>query len=221
MTTSILSNTTEGLSLFDAIERLLADPEDIRTEAEQTIRKFRAKHGRSKSEWEIRDLAAKKIISAYSNYAACIGAATALTGIFPGIGTALALVGGSTADMVLVMKIQVEMTMALAVIHGHDITNEERKRLCFLIAALGAVHHGSKEWGTKIGSQAFIRMVEEYLEGTGLQALRIALQRVGIVLTRNILRKVIPFGVGAVISSSTNKALTCFVGRRACDYFRC
>ena len=46
------------------------------------------------------------IISNYSYYAAFIGGSTSLTGVIPGLGTAVAISGGASADAITCMKFQ-------------------------------------------------------------------------------------------------------------------
>ncbi len=111
--------------LLKAIELVLADPKTIREEALSLKRKYEDRYKEDRTQEEIEEYAADKIISNYSYYTAFIGGATALTGVIPGLGTAISAFGGATADAALSMKYQIEMTMALATIYGHDITNAE------------------------------------------------------------------------------------------------
>ncbi len=122
--------------LLKAVELILADPADIKREAQKLSDKYKTKYGSKKSEEEIREMVAKKIISNYSYYAAFTGGATALTGVVPGLGTVVATFGGAAADTALTMKYQIEMVMALAVAYGHDIEKEEEQRICLVVAGL-------------------------------------------------------------------------------------
>jgi hypothetical protein len=204
--------------LLQAIELVLAKPEDIHRETQSLIGKFRSEH-QDKSKSQVRDLVVKKIISNYSYYAAFAGGATALTGVIPGLGTAIATFGGATADAALSMKFQIEMIMALASAYGHNILLEEEKRLCMLIAGLGAISEAAKEGSKSIGSKAFIKMTQEYLKGSALVAVKEVFKKVGITFTRKAAEKAIPFGVGVVIGFSANKGLTWYVGTKASDFF--
>ncbi|EHZ7344712.1 TPA: hypothetical protein ACGUW9_004235 [Vibrio vulnificus] len=127
MTTDIVQD--EKPTLLKAVELVVGKPEDIKQESLQLLEKYRNKYA-DKTETEIQDLVSEKIISNYSYYAAFTGGATALTGVIPGIGTAVAIGGGASADAIACMKFQIEMTMALATVYGHDILVEEEKRLC-------------------------------------------------------------------------------------------
>ena len=140
-------NGNDRPALLKAIEIVLADPSEIMMEARTLHEKFRSKYADDKSDDEIAALVADKIISNYSYYAAFVGGATALTGVVPGLGTVIASFGGATADAALSMKYQIEMTMALAVVYGHDITTEEKKRVCLIVAGLGAIGKAAKTVG--------------------------------------------------------------------------
>ncbi len=204
--------------LLKAIELVLAEPGDIQREAQTLLSAYQiANHGRHPA--QVRDMAAAKIISNYSYYAAFAGGASALTGVIPGLGTVIATFGGATADTALSMKYQIEMTMALAAIHGHNILLEEEKRMCMIIAGMGAISESAKSAGKSMGSKAFIRLTREFLKGATLQAVKEIFKKVGIIFTRKALEKAIPFGVGVLISFATNKGLTLYVGSKAHDFF--
>lgn len=204
--------------LLKAVELVLADAKDIKRETGSLIEKFTLAHP-TKEPSQIRDLAVKKIISNYSYYSAFAGGATALAGVIPGLGTAVATFGGATADAALAMKYQIEMTMAIAAAYGHNILLEEQKRICMVVAGLGAVNEAAKEGGKTIGSKAFVKMTEQYLRGSTLQAVKEVFKKVGVTFTQKAATKAIPFGVGVVIGFSANKGLTWYVGTKARDFF--
>lgn len=208
---------TEKPKLLQAIELILANPEDIKRESLLLMDKIK-KANYDKQESDIRQIASEKIISNYSYYAAFAGGTTALTGVIPGIGTAVA-VGGGAADAVASMKFQIEMTMALATIYGHDILVEEEKRLCYIIAGLGAISEAAKEGGKTVGSKAFVKLVQQHLKGTTLQAVKEIFKKLGITFTRKAFEKAIPFGIGVVIGFSANKGLSWYIGSKARDFF--
>lgn len=209
---------TEKPKLLQAIEMILAKPEDIKQESLNLISKIERANP-EKSEADIRRIASEKIISNYSYFAAFVGGTTALAGVIPGIGTAVAVTGGASADVVASMKFQIEMTMAISTVYGHDILMEEEKRICYVIAGLGAINEAAKEGGKAVGSKAFISLVRENLKGASLQAVKEIFKKVGITFTRTALEKAIPFGVGVVIGFSANKGLTWYVGSKARDFF--
>jgi len=206
-------------ALLQAIELVLTDPAEIRKESLSLQKEFYNKYSNSKATDEINALIVDKIISKYSYYAAFSGGTTALSGIIPGLGTAVTLFGGAVVDTAACMKFQIEMTMAIATIYGHNIEVEEEKRMCFIVAGLGAVNEAAKEGGKKLGSKAFIKMAQQYLKGSYLVAVKEIFKKVGVTFTRKALEKAIPFGIGVIVGLSANKALTIYVGNKAKDFF--
>jgi hypothetical protein len=205
-------------TLLKAIELVLANPKNIKQESLSLLEKIQSTYP-GKSKKDVKEIAAEKIISNYSYYSAFSGGATALTGIIPGLGTAVAVFGGATADAALSMKYQIEMTMALATVYGHDILLEEEQRICFIVAGLGAVNEAVKEGGKSVGSKAFVKLVQENLKGATLLAVKEIFKKVGITFSRKALEKAIPFGIGVVIGFTANKGLTWYVGTKAQDFF--
>ena len=212
-------NENDKPMLLKAIELVLADPAVIKKEALQLKKKYSQRYGADRSEEEVNDYTVEKIISNYSYYAAFVGGATSLTGVIPGLGTVIATFGGAAADAALSMKYQIEMTMAIAAVYDHDITLEEEKRICLIVAGLGTISEATKEGGKEVGKKAFIKMTQEYLKGATLVAVKDIFKRVGITFTRKAAEKAIPFGVGVIIGFSANKGLTWYVGTKAKDFF--
>ena len=221
-----MTSSTEGeapkdkITLLKAIELVLAKPENIKQETDQILSKYMKRFEDELDEEDIREQVANKIIQNYSFMSAFSGGASALVGVVPGIGTVISVAGGATADVALCMKFQIEMTMALAHIYDHNILDEEEKRLCYIVAGLGAVNGVGQKGAKEVGAKAFTKMVREYLKGPTLVAVKEIFKKVGITFTRKGLEKAIPFGVGVVIGFSVNKTLSWFVGVRARDYFQ-
>lgn len=213
-----MENENDKPVLLKAIELVLADPKKILAETQSLLNEVRKKNAK-KDERAIRRLAVAKVISNYSYYAAFSGGTTALAGVIPGLGTVLSAFGGATADAALCMKFQIEMVMAIACVHGHDILQEEEKRLCLLVAGLGAISEAAKEGGKAVTTKAFVNLTREYLKGATLQAVKEIFKKLGIAFARKSVEKAIPFGVGVVISFSANKGLTWYVGTKARDFF--
>ena len=207
-------------ALLKAVEIILAKTSEIKKAADSLHERYKSKYMNKKKDDVINDMVARKLISNYSYYAAFTGGTTALTGVIPGLGTLVAAFGGATADIALSMKFQIEMTMAIAVIYGHDITTSEEQRLCFIIAGLGAINKAAKEGGKTVGSKAFVKMAQQYLKGPLLQTVKEIFKKIGITFTRKALEKAIPFGVGVVIGYSANKGLAVYIGKRAMAFFK-
>lgn len=205
--------------LLRAVRIIVAKPTEVQREALQLKQRYAQKFGATHTESQICAKAIDKVISNYSYYSAFVGGATALTGVIPGLGTVIASFGGATADSALSMKFQIEMTMAIAAICGHNIEVEEEQRLCFIVAGLGAINEAAKEKGKQMGTQAFINMTRRYLQGSTLIVLKEVFQKVGLTFTRKAVEKSIPFGVGVVIGFSANKGFTYYIGRKAKSFF--
>ncbi len=206
--------------LLRAVELILAKPETIKRETENLLAKYRRRYKTDRTDDDIKDMVAAKIIANYSYYAAFSGGATALAGVIPGLGTVIATFGGATADTALGMKFQVEMAMALATLNDHNILEEEEKRLCFIVAALGTISKAAKEGAKQVGTKAFISMARQYLKGATLITVKQLFRRVGVTFTRKALEKAAPFGAGVVISFTANKGLTWYVGTKIHDFFK-
>jgi uncharacterized protein (DUF697 family) len=214
------NNGEDKPALLKAIEIIIANPETIQKDVRQIENKYYNKYSSKMTEDMIQDKIAEHIISNYSYYTAFTGGATALTGIVPGLGTVIASVGGATADAAVTMKWEIEMVMALATVYGRDITIEEEKRVCYLIAGFGVLNKAAKKGAADIGSKAMVNMVKQYLKGPTLIAVKEVFKKVGLTFTRKALEKAIPFGVGVIVGFSANKGLTWYVGKKAKDFFK-
>ena len=173
----------------------------------------------SASHDEVWSQVSRKIVERYARLAATSGGITSLAGVIPGVGTAVALVGGGLADVTACMKLQVDMVYCLAAASGWDLTGEDARHVAFLIAAGGSLEKLGVETGVKLASEAGVRMLRQYLRGAALVAAKQMFKKVGVVFTRQALEKVLPFGIGVVVSSSANYALTRYVGRTASEWF--
>ncbi len=163
------------------------------------------------------ELVTKKIIDRYSKLSAASGGATALPGVIPGVGTAVALTGGILADVAASMKFQIDMTMCLAVAINGELTKEDAKALSFMIALTGTVEQATTKGATTVASKAAIRLLREHLKGPVLVTIKELFKKVGIIFTRKAAEKAIPLGIGVVVGASVNYALTRYVGKYAVD----
>ncbi len=206
--------------VLKAVELILSKPENIKRETEHLLEKYRRRYKHDRTDDDIKDLVAEKIISNYSYYAAFSGGATALSSVIPGLGTVIATTGGATADTAVCMKFQIEMTMAIATVYEHNILDEEERRLCYILAALGTINKAAKDGAKQVGTKAFISMAQRYLKGATLTAVKELFRKVGLTFTRKALEKAAPFGIGVVLGFSANKGLTWYVGSKIHDFFK-
>src|SRR4030066_1562126 len=83
-------------TLLKAVEIILADPVEIKREAESLYEKYYKRFKSDKSDDDIKDMVAEKIISNYSYVTAFIGGASALAGVIPGLGNVISTFRGAT-----------------------------------------------------------------------------------------------------------------------------
>ncbi|TFW34310.1 EcsC family protein [Pseudomonas putida] len=216
MTTEVVESSS---SLMKMVEAIAISPQDARDLVAQYQAQAR-KASPSASEQKIEDTVVDKIISRYSKLAATSGAATALPGVIPGIGTAVSAVGGGLADISVCMKLQIDMTMCLAVAINGKMSNEDAKHMSYIIALYGSLEQMGTTGTTRIASKAGVRMVKKYLTGPVLHVIKDLFKKIGITFTQKAAAKVIPFGIGVVVGGTANYALTKYVGKTARDTFR-
>jgi uncharacterized protein (DUF697 family) len=207
-----------GSRLLKAVEAIAISPES----ASALVLQYKveaSKKSPQANEHEIQQIVGKKIIGRYSKLSATSGGVTALAGVIPGVGTAVAMAGGGITGTTLCVKLQVDMAMCLASTFGWDLNSEDARHLSFLIAVSGSLEKFGAEAGTRIATKAGVSMLRQYLKGTTLVVIKQLFSRLGITFTRKAKKMAIPFGVGMAISSSANYALTSYVGSSAMKWF--
>lgn len=165
-----------------------------------------------------RDRVAKKIIRRYALACSSIGAASAVPGVLPGIGTAVSAVAAAP-DIVTCMKLQVDMCKCLAVIYDYDISEEDAKLLYRMVAMTGSINSAIRRGTTQVGTKAGVRLLRSHLKGAALKAVKEAFKKAGVVFTRKAAEKAIPLGIGVGVSGIANWSMTVFVGRNARRFF--
>ena len=206
-----------GSRLLGIVEGIAISPKDATAIAKQYIDQSKSKSP-NEPEWEHQLRVADQIIKRYSHLAAMVGGATGLSGVIPGLGTAVAAVGGATADTAVCMKFQVDMCMCLAAAFDYDLTSEDVRHLVFLIAVTGGLQHAGVDVGARLGSKAGVRMLRQYLKGATLQTIKRLFSRVGVTFTRKAVEKAIPLGIGVVVGGGANYGLTRYVGHQAKEW---
>ena len=209
-------NDHDGSLLLKAVEAIAISPSEARAVAERYEQQFRSAATRL-TDRDITDLTIKKIIKRYCRFTALVGGASSLTGVIPGIGTAIAAVGGGVADVTLCMKLQVDMTMCLCMAINKEMTNEDAKYMSYIIALSGSLEGLARTAGSETVTKAAAKVVENTLKNATLQTVKQLFKLIGITFTRKAFLKALPFGIGVVIGTSANYGLTFFVGRVARD----
>lgn len=195
-----------GQKLLTAVERIVESPEKI----VERVEAARARTGA----WDDPDTVAPELIASYSNKSAVLGGATAIPAMLPGLGTAATLALGPFADMVLLLKIEAELCLALAAARGHDIHDPAERQLAFLLAAVNTAEVAKDRSvlrdavdvsGTAIWNYAPRRVSKLLVHAIAILA--------AIHLSRNLLRA-IPV-IGVAVGAGMNKVLTKRVGKKA------
>jgi len=210
--------SSDSSSFLDAVRILCISPADAKQLVENYRQQAKRKH-KSTSDVEIQDIVAQKIVGRYIDLCTVSGGLSSLTSIIPGIGTALAMVGGALADGVVCMKFQVDMCLCLAENYGYDVSMADGEQLAFLVAAGGALNKFGSDATANIATKAGVRLLKQYLKGAVLQAIKEFFKRLGIIFTRKALEKALPFGIGVVVSAGANRVLTKYVAKKATSFF--
>ena len=215
-------NAGDDSSLLRVIQAAAISPADAKKLVANIRERQRRNSAESESEFHTRiaEQVANRIIARYAKLTALSGGLTALAGVVPGVGTILAAVGGGVADTAVCMKFQVDMCMCITETYGWDLQMEDARHLGFLIAAGGALEHFGAEAGTRVASKAGVKMLQQYLKGAVLQALKEFFKKIGIIFTRKAIERALPFGIGVLLGSSANYGLTKYVGAQAREWFR-
>lgn len=122
-----------------AIEKLLASDADIIANYEkcrvlalkEEIEDELSQHRRYK-------LIARRIVRHYADNSALSGGVSGLPSLIPGIGSLVGFLGATVADVVLILKFEIEMTLCLCHLAGFDISNERDRRLAFSLACVSS-----------------------------------------------------------------------------------
>jgi hypothetical protein len=192
----------EARQILSAVEDILAsDDEILRIVSEERVR------GQG---------AGMRLVSRFSDRSAIAGAIAAAPSLLPGWGLA-GVAATAIAEMVYVLKTEVEMCLALAAHHGVDIRATEGRQLAFLLAA-AATYEVSAPPGTpreiRVGWEAIWnysgREVSKLLLGVTAALLAV---RASTAVGRALLRGIPLLGVG--IGAGVNKVLTRRVGQHA------
>ena len=211
-------NEDKGSRLLSFVQAIAISPQDARHMSKQYLEQSRNRYPKD-SPWQHQVRAADAIIKRHAKLAAVVGATTALPGVVPGVGTAIATLGGGVTDVGLCMKMQVDMCLCLAAVFDYDIASEDARHLVFLVAVSGALQHGGTEAGVRVGSKSGVRMLNQYLKGSALATLKQSFARVGVRFTRVGLEKAIPLGIGVGLGVGFNYGFTKYIGRQAKEWF--
>ncbi|WP_206751349.1 hypothetical protein [Cryobacterium psychrophilum] len=176
---------------------------------------FKAKFEREPESLEDKRRIAAKIIGRYSKLSAAGGAVTALPSVVPGVGTAVAVLGGGLADVAITLKLQIDMCMCLVELYEADLSNEDKKHLTFVLALAGSAEQMVMKGGKPVVQKIAQKLVYQYLKGPALITIKQLFKKAAITFTQKSMAKAFPLGIGVAFSGSTNYVLTTVVGKVA------
>jgi uncharacterized protein (DUF697 family) len=209
------SEVIEGERLLSAVERLIEDTSSLVSQVEAFKYEVQAPGGDELDPDYLEDVS-RLLISAYSGRAAIAGGVTAMPALLPGVGTAIAIVGGSLADVALMLKHEVELSLCLTHLYGHDIRDERERWLAFVLA-------GVSTYEARSGRNYFADMAEAEMEALNLYTprqlskLMITLMgKLALLSASRSLIKALPL-IGIAVSASANKLVTTAVGWRCAE----
>jgi hypothetical protein len=205
-----------GTALMDIVQAITISPDDARELVRQYEAQARAKHPTATDD-DIKEIVIAKIIKRYSMLAGASGGATSLVGVVPGLGTALAAYGGVAADTFICTKLQVDMTLCIAIAINDQLANEDARHMTLIIALGGLLESFASEKVAEVVSKAAVKVVREHLKGATLQTVKHLFRAVGVAFTRKSVEKAIPYGFGVIIGTTTSYYLTRYIGKLARD----
>jgi hypothetical protein len=198
-------SATDGDKIVSAVERLVDGPEHILAFVDDL------RLGSSSLE-----VAAERVITHYSNRAALIGGITAAPAMLPGVGTAVGLVAGPLCDMVMLLKYEVEMALALSALHGYDIRDSHERQVAFLLVAARTVSASGGSAPVDValdGVEIGARSIWNYAPRRVGKLLATTVAALALVQVTRRAFTLVPF-LGIAVGAGMNKMLTARVGRQ-------
>ncbi|MFD9131787.1 hypothetical protein ACFVZA_05030 [Streptomyces bottropensis] len=205
----------EASRLQKVVEGIAITPEAAATLVDGYRATFEAKFKREPESLEDKRRVANKIVGRYSKLSAAAGAVTAVPSVIPGVGTAVAVLGGGVTDIAAALKLQIDMCMCLVEVYETEMSAEDKKHLAFTIALAGSAEQMATKGGKAAVQKIAEKLVYQYLRGPALVTIKQLFKRASITFTQKAAAKAIPAGIGVAFSSSTNYVLTTVVGKVA------
>jgi hypothetical protein len=212
------ANVDEGSRLLDLVRAFAIRPAEARRIVAQ-YRKRTIKEHQNEDEWQRQERIADQIIARYARLAALVGGGTSLTGVVPGLGTAVAATGGTALDSVTCIKLQADLCFCLAEAFEYDLTSEDARNLATLVAAGATLERADARGVVQFASRAGVRLLHRYVRKAALRTAKELLAKAALALAGGALARSLPFGLGAIVSSYTSFARTRRTGQQAKQWF--
>ena len=197
----------DARQVIAVLEKILASNDSIKALCEKN--KKIAQHLAKEDKVEKRT--AQLIIMHYSNLCAAGGGASAIPGLIPGIGLIYTLLGTTALNSFLLLKFELEMSLALSHLAGFDIEDPRERKIAFLLACTALEDAYDEENEPSIGTVLDLA-INEYSTRELSKTLVKAVARVMMMFLAKRWTRLFPF-VGIGIEASVNKVLSAHLGR--------
>lgn len=203
-----MNDEEKGKKLLTAVERIVASSESIRATVDAAKLKVK---GELRGD-ALREATARELIRGYSNRAAIAGGVSGLPALVPGVGSIALAIGGGLAELTLLLKWEVEMTLGLSHLYGFDIDDPRERQLGFLMASVGTYDATGKNFFVDVMKVEGTAIWNYAPRAVGRMVVSAMAMVAALYLWRGLL-KAVPF-LGMAVGSSMNKVLTTRVGER-------
>ncbi len=199
----------KGKKLLSAVERIVASNASIKTQVAESTARAKAQGHAGQA---LREATAKELLRHYSNRAALVGGAAGLPALVPGIGSLALGLGGLLTELGVLLKLEVEMALALSHLHGFDIEEPRERQLAFVMASVGTY---DATGGNFFVDLARAEGVALWNYGPRQLGKFVVVAATGVALTwlSKSFLKLVPI-VGVAVGTGVNKLLTVRVGER-------
>ncbi len=198
-------------------EAVSSSPETIMEE----IRSFRSGREHMSKE-ELAEAWASRIVKLY----AAQGAATALPGAIPGIGTKTQLaieVGAESFNIGFMLRCMARMVAGVATIYGHDIresfTHDFAKVLALWCGVLMPTREAAKHVATKVALAQFKKVPAQVFAKINRKVGTTIITKYGVKRGGIAVGRLIPFGVGSVVGGGFNYSVMRGFKRWTMNYY--
>ncbi len=170
------------------------------------------------------DQLALELIRSTRRRVAATGALSGAASIAPGLGTALAI-GTITSQSLYALEQEVELTLGIAMIYGHELTGSEDRVLEALVVlglTTGAVRLREDvlvAGGERLALAAFRHLPTLLLAHGGGRLLTRILSRVATTGAAKVAARVVPLGIGIGVGAGFDWLAVTGLGRAAMRYY--
>ncbi|MCG6552108.1 MAG: hypothetical protein L7F77_07255 [Candidatus Magnetominusculus sp. LBB02] len=189
----------------------------IRQEVKEMINEYDLKHYGTKPHKYVAYAVGSKLIKKAALKAGGVGGLTSLPGTLPLVGTVGTILVGSVVDLVVVLRMQIELCYALSVAYDVKMDEEELKA-----AALAIVGFSGSAAAAKAATAGMMRKTVDTLAADYIKiGLERAVSQVAEKVVPRLLSKwyrLIPM-LGIPLGVSINVATTMMIGNSARKYF--